>query len=287
VPHYAQLPAPAGARLGIDESLLTTDAAATDLESCLGGCGPDKCCIVQWEAPSSSCKRAELAPVGPGFSGAKLYYKLPPSVPIAAASMINTNSSSSVSAKTRGSTQYARCAMTGAWASLAAAGKVGTATSAELVEQEGAVSWGECDSEASCEALCSAAAPCWGYMHVPGKGWSTRGGEDQIGTRSFFGSPDFGAAAAAGKLAAARAAGAVCPPGKGGLFFCQQECPAGTWQDGTHADCVACPDGKTSPPGATAAADCVAAPVTSECTTDSLVYRHKCSVAMFPDCLAG
>ncbi|WIA38112.1 hypothetical protein OEZ86_001474 [Tetradesmus obliquus] len=268
VPRHTQLPAPAGARLGIDDSLLTTDAAAQDLVSCLGGCGPEKCCIVQWEAPSSSCKRAELAPVGPGFPGAKLFYKLPPSVAIATASISNTQSSTSssssneVSAKTRGSTQYARCAMAGAWATLAAAGKVGTATSAELVEQEHAVSWGECDSETSCEALCSAAAACWGYMHVPGKGWATRGGEDQIGTRSFFVSPDFGAAAAAGKLDAARAAGAVCPPGRGGLFFCQQRCPAGYWQDGQHADCVACPEGKTSASGSTAASDCVPAPVT-------------------------
>ena len=62
------------------------------------------------------------------------------------------------------------------------------------------VRWDErgCTTEASCKTVCDAMATCWGFIHVPAKGFAIRGGEMQVGVRTFVASPEPVAAAAAG-----------------------------------------------------------------------------------------
>ncbi|KAF8062093.1 hypothetical protein HT031_004353 [Scenedesmus sp. PABB004] len=255
VPRYAQLPAPAGARLALPDSLFAVDAGAADMAACMAACDPSQCCVVQWEAGGAgTCKRAELAPVGPAYSGAAFFYKPPPSQLVAGAS------ADKVTAKTTqqtGAGAFARCAMGAPMAALAAAGKVGTPPDRALVEAVDAVSWGECADEAACAAKCATNAACWGWIYVPGKGFALRGGEDQIGVRSWFASPDWG------RADLSRAPDAKCPAGTGGLFTCEQRCPAGTYNDGTFRDCEPCPAGTSSAAGARALAECVAVPRTT------------------------
>jgi len=131
-----------------------------------------------------------LAAAGPDTTTAKLYYKLPPSELIAAASV--KNDTSVVKAKTQSSAIYARCSL-GSFASLASDGLVGTSPFPDDIEKaRDFVRWNEarCNSEKSCEATCDSLATCWGYVFVPGKGYAIRGGEMQLGFRTFFASPD-------------------------------------------------------------------------------------------------
>jgi uncharacterized membrane protein YgcG len=84
--------------------------------------------------------------------------------------------------------------MDDSWVAAASKGLVGTSTNPALVEETDlakAVEWGECEAETACRLKCETTAACWGFVFVPGKGWATRGGEDQIGVRSFVVSPDF------------------------------------------------------------------------------------------------
>jgi hypothetical protein len=186
VPRYSQLPSPAGARLAIDPSLfLNSTQAGVDLATCIESCPASSCCIAQWELENHTCRKAELAPVGPLYanSGASLYYKLPPSQLIAAASQLDPDHSSSdltarsqtsdnsggpdhnhnglVKAKTQPAGIYARCAMDGAWVELAKLGRVGTSTNPGRVEESNVVEWAECSSELSCRLKCEANAACW------------------------------------------------------------------------------------------------------------------------------
>jgi hypothetical protein len=187
VPRYSQLPAPAGARLAIDPSLFSNSTqTGVDLVTCIESCPASSCCIAQWEVENNTCRKAELAPVGPLYasSGASLYYKLPPSQLIAAASQRdqdhnssarsqtsdNGNSSSSsrsedgdaaVKAKTHPAGIYARCAMDSAWVEQAKLGRVGTSTNPQRVEEKDVAEWGECSSELSCRLKCEANAACW------------------------------------------------------------------------------------------------------------------------------
>lgn len=190
VPRYAQLPSPAGARLAINASLFTV--TSKPLVECIESCPAGSCCIAQYEVQGDTCKQAVLTPVGPNSTDARLYYKLPPSSIIAAAGF--KENSTKVWGKTQPAGVYARCLMDEAWVAAATAGLVGTSTNPALVEETDmakAVEWNECATETACRIKCEANAACWGFVHVPGKGWATRGGEDQLGTRSFVVSPDF------------------------------------------------------------------------------------------------
>lgn len=270
VPRRSQLPAPAGARLAIDPSLWSNATlTGVDFVTCIESCPAGYCCIAQWEVEGSTCRTAKLAPVGPLYAavGASLYYKLPPSQLIAAASQSTQNSSSSssegsgaegtVRAKTQPAGIYARCAMDVAWVEQAKLGRVGTSTDPARVEEKDVVEWGECSSELTCRHKCEANAACWGFIYVPGSGFALRGGEDQLGTRTFLVSPDFAAApvatpviAGAGGVVLPAADAAVCPAGTGGMFICEAECVPGTFNNGQHQCCQKCSDGTTSGPKA-------------------------------------
>eukprot|EP00775_Hariotina_reticulata_P005178 gene5178-5416_t len=131
-----------------------------------------------------TCKQFIMAPVGPDNSTGKLYYKLPPSELIAA---------TSVTIKTQSSSIYARCLLPTAETNLTADGLVGTSPFPDDIEKDKTfVRWneGKCNSEATCEATCNGLATCWGYVYVPGKGYAIRGGEMQLGFRTFFAVPD-------------------------------------------------------------------------------------------------
>jgi hypothetical protein len=170
VPRFSQLPSPAGARLAIDPSLFE-NSTGVDFATCIESCSPSSCCIAQWEVENNTCRKAQLAPVGPLYatSGASLYYKLPPSQLIAAASQLNhssssedsSNSSSTIRAKTQPAGIYTRCAMDSAWVEQAKLGRVGTSTNPERVEERDVVEWGECSSELSCRLKCETNAACW------------------------------------------------------------------------------------------------------------------------------
>jgi hypothetical protein len=177
-----------------------------------------------------------VASADPGVP--RLYYKLPPSEMIAAASVKSgtksSHSSSSgsggssgnstadvgavytdsaagnrtavgtvtgdvqsaanvVKAKTMASGVFAICDMT-EWQQLAADGWIGTSPNPMLVEEDRTVAeWdvlGICSSEGSCHKSCVADSSCWGFIYVPGKGFTLRTGEMMLGVRSFFVSPD-------------------------------------------------------------------------------------------------
>jgi hypothetical protein len=165
VPRYSQLPAPAGARLAIDPLLFSNSTqTGVDLVTCIQSCPASSCCVAQWEVENNTCRKAELAPVGPLYasSGASLYYELPPSQLIAAASQpisdhndsarsptLDSSSSGesdhegSVRAKTQPAGIYARCAMNRAWVEQAKLGRVGTSTNPRRVEEKDVVEWNE------------------------------------------------------------------------------------------------------------------------------------------------
>lgn len=194
VPRYSQLPAPAGARLALDPSLFSTNDTSS-FEDCIHGCTPDLCCIAEWVKEGSVCKWATLMPVGPKWAedgNGALYYKLPPSSIIASAS-VNDSSSGHLKAKTQPAGVYTRCGMTDEWVDLAKQGKVGTSFNLARVEEANVVEWNQCTDEIACRLLCDTNAACWGFIFVPGSGFALRGGEDQIGTRTFMVSPDFAA----------------------------------------------------------------------------------------------
>eukprot|EP00775_Hariotina_reticulata_P006512 gene6512-6739_t len=164
------------------------------LVDCVKACPDDKCCINQYQATntadenSGTCLTAVLDPVAPDTTTAKLYYKLPPSELIAAAS------TEDVKALTKSSGIYARCSLA-SYATQAGNGEIGTSPFPDDIEQPSTFTrWNEprCNSEATCEATCDALATCWGYIFVPGsgKGYAIRGGEMQLGYRTFFASPD-------------------------------------------------------------------------------------------------
>jgi hypothetical protein len=185
VPRYSQLPSPAGARLAIDPSLFSNGTqTGVDLVTCIESCSPSFCCVAQWEVENNTCRKAQLAPVGPLYAatGASLYYKLPPSQLIAAASQPSTSSSNSsgtgstptrdtssssssgegtVRAKTQPAGIYTRCAMDSAWVEQAKLGRIGTSSNPERVEERDVVEWGECSGELNCRLKCEATAACW------------------------------------------------------------------------------------------------------------------------------
>eukprot|EP00775_Hariotina_reticulata_P004824 gene4824-5072_t len=240
VPKHSQFPTPAGHIFGIDDSLFAPAQPVTDVAACILKCPANQCCISQFEETSTgnACKIAALPPVGPNYTGARLYYKLPPSELIAAASVNNT-----ISIKTKAAGIYTRCVMNGTWESLAAAGKVGWSANASLVEETNRttlVEWGECADETSCRIKCEGLATCWGFIYVPSKGWAIRNGEDQIGFRSFMISPDFCSAPADTPEDGPASKGITCSSPPSGLFANDVElvtvtggaCACKDWQDG-------------------------------------------------------
>jgi hypothetical protein len=98
-----------------------------------------------------------------------------------------------VKAKTMASGVFAICDMTD-WQQLAEEGWIGTSPNPMLVEEDRTVAeWdvlGVCSSETSCHKSCVADSSCWGFIYVPGKGFTLRTGEMWLGVRSFFVSPD-------------------------------------------------------------------------------------------------
>jgi hypothetical protein len=195
VPRFSQQANPAGHVMSLDDSMFTVTSSGTARETCLKTCPEDSCCINQFEAvdpadeETGTCKRAVLAPAGPDSTTAKLYYKLPPSEVIAAASASNDTTAK---IKTQSSGIYARCALD-SYASLAASGEIGTSPFPDDIEKAKTfVRWNEarCNSEQSCETTCDSLATCWGYVFVPGSGYAIRGGEMQLGFRTFFAVPD-------------------------------------------------------------------------------------------------
>lgn len=210
VPRYAQQAAPTGDRLVLPAAMLTEVANYTTdgsqsavhgaVSECVEACPADQCCIAQMQLTSDgktlNCKHAKLDAVKPvdkdtDQAAARLYYKLPPSE-MAAASTNDKN----VAAKTISSGIYAVCDIS-AYATAATDGKIGTSYDPNLVEKEGLAGlvFGECISDAACQVACNGKSTCWGYIYVQGKGFALRGGEDQLGGRTFFSSPDAGLAA--------------------------------------------------------------------------------------------
>lgn len=127
VPKYAQLPQPAGARFALDLSVFT-NTSGVEMKTCIEECPERQCCLVQWEEEGKLCRRAVLPilPDPPQGVG-QLYYKLPPSELISAASVKN-GSDAVVRAKTQPAGIYTRCEMTDEWVKLAAEGLIGTST---------------------------------------------------------------------------------------------------------------------------------------------------------------
>lgn len=240
VPRYSQAASPAGHTLGLsDKVFVDVPSAASDTAACITACPADKCCIAEFYRESeygpASCRHAILPPARPMAMVAsvpddtkpRLYYKLPPSEMIAAASVksasVNATQSSSdgvgavytdtkagnrtavgtatgtgssenaVKAKTMASGVFAICDMTD-WQQLAADGWIGRSPNPMLVEEDRTVAeWDVlrvCNSEGSCHKSCVADASCWGFIYVPGKGFTLRTGEMMLGVRSFFVSPD-------------------------------------------------------------------------------------------------
>ncbi|KAF8063858.1 hypothetical protein HT031_003715 [Scenedesmus sp. PABB004] len=189
VPRFAQLANPAGDVLALPAGMFTANAATT-VTTCLAACPADKCCVAEMLETTAgsgvvSCKHALLAPTTPAVDGkAKMFYKLPPSEISAA--------SKDVSAKTMASGIFAACDID-SFATDAAAGLVGTSPNPLLVEAgRNAAEWDvdECKSYATCKAACMSNGACWGFLYVPTKGWTLRGGEATLGARSFFVSPN-------------------------------------------------------------------------------------------------
>ncbi len=197
VPRYAALPNPAGDFMVLPAGMLTSTATyssathteAAAVKKCVEDCPRDKCCIaeMQREVGGLSCFRAELAPAAPlpaaATTGARLFYKLPPSL-FAAASTDDM-----LSVKTISSGLYAICDIN-TWAADARDGKVGTSTDPTKVQVANHANWTECTTVAACKAMCDASAPCWGFVQVASKGFALRGGEMTEGARTFFASPD-------------------------------------------------------------------------------------------------
>lgn len=166
VPRYSQLPRPAGDRLALNDAVFSPVAAGSgSVAACVESCPDNKCCIVQFEAGSNGapnvCKHALLAPTGAVADNPiipRLYYKLPPSMLIAAAS-INT----SAQAKTQYSSIYMKCDMS-PWGDLPATGEIGTSPNPALVEMaKQTVEWNAagCTDESSCSDSCNTNAACW------------------------------------------------------------------------------------------------------------------------------
>jgi len=198
VPRYSQQANPSGHVMSLDDSMWNLQEDGVPRDDCLKTCSVEQCCIAQFEATdpldeeTGRCQTSFLTPVGPDTTTAKLYYKLPPSELIAAASKSNTT----VKAKTQSSGIYARCSSS-ALEAAATDGKIGTSPFPDDIEKAKTfVRWNVagCNSEASCEASCNALATCWGYIFVPGKGYALRGGEMQLGFRTVFISPQGGSA---------------------------------------------------------------------------------------------
>lgn len=237
-PRYSQAASPTGHRLGIVDDVFVNVSQATTTD-CVKACPADKCCIAEFYPEGADdggplCRHAYLPPSSPmaivkslDDTVARLYYKLPPSELIAAASIKNDTAPGStisnstlqqaasiytvtntterlpanftvtadgkVKAKTQASGVYAVCDMS-AWQQYAEDGWVGTSPNPALVEEDRSVmEWnvlGVCYSESSCHDSCMSDSTCWGFIHVPGKGYTLRTGEMMLGVRSFFVSPD-------------------------------------------------------------------------------------------------
>lgn len=116
----------------------------------------------------------------------------------------------------------------------------------EIQNATEAVEWGDCTNEADCRAKCESDAPCWGFIYVPGFGWTTRGGEDQLGVRSFISSPDNSVPVVEEEESSAPAQN--CLPGYGGAPACDKLCEVNTYNDGKWRDCQPCGEGQVSAP---------------------------------------
>lgn len=109
---------------------------------------------------------------------------------------------------------------------------------AEMTDAAAAVEWDDCTDEKSCRAKCESDAACWGFIYHPDNGWTTRGGEDQLGVRSFMSSPNIAAPAPPeeeGESSIPR----VCPAGSGGFTECAP-CTGNMYNDGTQLLCQPC-----------------------------------------------
>lgn len=170
------------------QALLTT-TNATSLATCLASCEPTACCMVQWHADTSKCKRASLPPVGADALGFKLLYKLPPST-MGSASSIKAATAAApeaggVTAKTISSGIYARAAIPDATkASWLLVGTNLDQMGRTFSKADQASLW-RVGSEAECKSLCDNSNVCWGFIH-DGSSCLFRGGEDALKTRSFM-----------------------------------------------------------------------------------------------------
>ncbi|KAF8063860.1 hypothetical protein HT031_003717 [Scenedesmus sp. PABB004] len=223
VPRYSQTAKPAGDRLALPDSMFRAVPGATDPGACAAACPRDACCVAEFDAEfGSGCRHAVLpaaspasvvASVSAGADAPRLYYKLPPSDLIAAASIGNGSALagrvtaksaaapgnatapplSRVEAKTWASGVYAVCDLS-AYADEAAGGWIGTSPDPYMVEAgRDAIEWdvpGLCAGESECQRSCAASSSCWGFLYVPGKGYALRTGEVAIAVRTFFVSPD-------------------------------------------------------------------------------------------------
>jgi hypothetical protein len=196
VPRYSQQPNPTGHIMALPDAMLVASLpggviqGAVPLGDCVTTCPADKYCINQFQASEAdenigTCHTAVLDPAAPTYTGPKLYYKLPPSELIAAAS------TGDVKAKIKSSGIYAECSL--ATYGAAVVESIGRSPFPEDVEQpETFARWNEvdCDDKDKCKVKCDALATCWGFIYHPAKGFAIRGGEMHLGYRTFFVSPD-------------------------------------------------------------------------------------------------
>lgn len=210
VPRFTQAAAPAGSILALPDKMFMVDDSSTDVETCVRACPSDSCCIAEF-TEEGDCRRAVLPPGRPAAVvarvvevdnslPAKLYYKLPPSEMSAMSvkSLLDKNITELSPeqrlrlAKTLASGVFAICDLS-EYEELAADGWLGTSNNPRLVEEARNIAeWDApgCNSEFNCHEACVADATCWGFLFVPGKGYTLRGGESVKGVRSFFVSPD-------------------------------------------------------------------------------------------------
>jgi hypothetical protein len=190
VPQTAQIGVDAGARIFNDAAMHT--AAETTLEGCLGKCDAGSCCFVQFDyghlnRQPAHCSYVNLAPSSDpnaykntsDAAAALLFYKLPPSGAITAASIESSTAAvdavpeSIVKGKVMSSGLYARCI-------VESAPDVGRALGIEVNLSTSQLS--------DCKLRCDMMSTCFGFTVHAGS-CSLRGATDAADVRTLFNNP--------------------------------------------------------------------------------------------------
>lgn len=195
--------------------LLTSSSAGT-LAACINSCPANACCWAQWEAATTTCRRATLTAVGADVPGPRLHTKLSPSAMSSAASANRTRrygDGGIAKANMLSSGIYSRClipaAQKAAW--LAVGSTLDPSDAQTFSRASVNASWETVATPEDCERKCDNSNVCWGFVldnneavpsafniftgrweavgnPRPTNGWRClyRGGIDALRTRSFF-----------------------------------------------------------------------------------------------------